>query len=591
MFFGSFAFREGLSTNRGGNLVTKKKLLVVLLMMVLAMVLIVGCDRGGNDGSGAAPGRGTPGTADFNPMAPFYPPITVTSVRRTVATAVFEEGLSWEDNVWSRAFEEELGIIVDYIWLEDAAGYVARLNLQIASGDIPDLMWVYDTQIATMQRGNMLMDLTDVFETYATHNLRNELLYQQDGMNLAGARNADGRLMKLPSVLLGPADFATTLWIRYDWLQNVGLGVPTTIDEFMEVARAFTHDDPTGTGQQTFAMGVAGIGNLLTDWGGLHTFFEMFGVQPGWWFSGMLFYEELPNGDIVYSGSLPGMTEALTHLQRMFADGQIPPDFPTVDAGGRLIEDMITSTIGIFGGAPWVGGWPIGTNVLPENPGSDWVAIPPPSATGQPHRYRVYQPASSWNAVSARMQHPEAIIMMANFFVDIQHGYDGRHPRWPDFNPIPGVRNDGRGGVVSPMRVSPPRMAEINYRAINNALATGNTDGLTGMQYNQVASALTWMNELNPMGWNSFWANSGQPNTINHTIFDRMVHYGQNHNAHMGILTDLMDERFAIFRSEAERIVTEIIMGTAPVSAWDDFMVEWDRLGNQEVIAEILSLR
>ena len=567
-----------------------KKVLVILLMLLLATVLVVGCNRD-SGGDGVAPGRGTPGTAEFNPMAPFDPPITVTSVRRTTATAVFEEGLSWEDNVWSRAFEEELGIIVEYIWMEDAAGYISRLNLQIASGDIPDLMWLYDTQVAMMQRGNMLMDLTDVFETFATENLRRELLYEEDGLYLAAAFNSDGRLMKLPSTLAGVADFATTLWIRYDWLQNLGLGVPTTIDEFMEVARAFTHDDPTGTGQQTFAMGVAGADNLLTDWGGLHTFFEMFGVQPGWWFSGQLFYEELPNGEIVFSGSLPGMTEALTHLQRMFADGQIPPDFPTITAGGRLIEDLVTSTVGIFGGAPWVGGWPLGSNVLPENPEADWVAIPPPSATGEPHRFRVYQPASTWNVVSANMQHPEAIIMMANFFVDIQHGYEGQHPRWADFNAIPGVRNDGRGGVVSPMRVSPPRMAEINYRNINYALTTGNTDGLTGAQYSQFVNAQLWLNEGNPLGWNPFWANSGLPNTINHTIFDRMVHYGQNRNAHMGLMTDLMDEKFGIFRTEALRIVTEIIMGQAPVSAWDDFMVRWDELGNQEVIAEIISLR
>ena len=568
----------------------RKMIMAVLVMVLLAALVLTGCNRdGGGGGDGAAPGRGTPGEAGFNPMAPFYPPITVTSVRRTTSNPVFLEGYCWENNVWSRAFEEELGIIVDYIWLEDASGYMARLNLQIASGDIPDFMWLYDTQIAMMQRGGMLMDLTDVWNNFATHNLRNEFLYQQDGLYLAGAFIND-RLMMLPSIVQGVPDWATTLWIRYDWLRNLGLGVPTTIDEFMEVARAFTHDDPTGTGQQTFAMGIAGRDNLLTDWGGLHTFFEMFGVQPGWWFSDQLFYEYI-NGEVVWSGSLPGMTEALTELQRMFADGQIPPDFPTIGAGDRLIEDLVNSTVGIFGGASWVAGWPLGM-LKAENPEADWVAIPPPSRTGAPHPIRVYQPAAVWYAVSANMQHPEAIMMMANFFTDIWFGYDGRNPRRPDFMPRPGERNDGTGAVVSPMRIGSPRLAEVDFRAVNNALATGNSDGLTAAQLTTFNNAQRYLNYRDPNpGWPAFWANSGQPNTINHTLFDVMAHFPRNFNAHMGIVTDLMADRFGIYRSMALPLVTQIITGEQPVSAWEDFLVQWDQLGNQDVIAEIVSLR
>src|SRR5690625_5784613 len=37
--------------------------------------------------------------------------------------------------------------------------------------------------------------------------------------------------------------------VRQDWLDNLGLDEPHTLEELAEVARAFTHDDPDGDGQ------------------------------------------------------------------------------------------------------------------------------------------------------------------------------------------------------------------------------------------------------------------------------------------------------------------------------------------------------
>ena len=46
------------------------------------------------------------------------------------------------------------------------------------------------------------------------------------------------------------------LLIRKDWLDNLGLEVPTTIDELLEVARAFTFNDPDGNGRNdTYGYG------------------------------------------------------------------------------------------------------------------------------------------------------------------------------------------------------------------------------------------------------------------------------------------------------------------------------------------------
>src|SRR5205085_1615698 len=40
-----------------------------------------------------------------------------------------------------------------------------------------------------------------------------------------------------------------SLVVRQDWLDKLGLKAPTTLDEFYDVAKAFTEKDPDGNGK------------------------------------------------------------------------------------------------------------------------------------------------------------------------------------------------------------------------------------------------------------------------------------------------------------------------------------------------------
>ena len=48
----------------------------------------------------------------------------------------------------------------------------------------------------------------------------------------------DGQILGVPSMLDVPSSHVT--FVRQDWLDNLGLEMPTTLDEFTEVLRAFT---------------------------------------------------------------------------------------------------------------------------------------------------------------------------------------------------------------------------------------------------------------------------------------------------------------------------------------------------------------
>lgn len=111
------------------------------------------------------------------------------------------------------------------------------------------------------------------------------------------------------------------IFIRTDWLENLGLEMPTTWEEFYNVAHAFTHDDPDGNGvNDTFGLTGDGMGTL-------RYFFSSTGVSNIYWnrdADGNWFFGPMDDRNI----------EILEWLRKMYEDGSIDPDF-----GGIKWED------------------------------------------------------------------------------------------------------------------------------------------------------------------------------------------------------------------------------------------------------------
>ena len=65
--------------------------------------------------------------------------VTVTSVKNLGGgTMEFPEGDSIDDNVWTRKFLEDLNIQVKYLWSTSEQQYGQKVNVAIASNDLPD---------------------------------------------------------------------------------------------------------------------------------------------------------------------------------------------------------------------------------------------------------------------------------------------------------------------------------------------------------------------------------------------------------------------------------------------------------------------
>lgn len=117
-----------------------------------------------------------------------------------------------------------------------------------AGDNLPDLFMVSKNALENLAAQGVVADVTDWFDLMPNRTAR----YYNDAAKQASTIN--GRVMGFAQE--GDMTGIEGLAIRKDWLDNLGLEVPTTLDEFTDMLRAFTLNDPDGNGRNdTYGFG------------------------------------------------------------------------------------------------------------------------------------------------------------------------------------------------------------------------------------------------------------------------------------------------------------------------------------------------
>jgi len=151
-----------------------------------------------------------------------------------------------------------------------------KLNLLLAAGDQIDIFGaISDWRV--YQTAGALQPLNDLLEKYGK-NTKTSWLWPDAWRTMS---TSDGTIWALPGT---PPLNPYILYLRKDWTDKLGLKMPTNIDEYEAVLKAFKEKDPAGNGAtiplasgqrgqfylgKIFSGGFTGVGygNLgLTDW-------------------------------------------------------------------------------------------------------------------------------------------------------------------------------------------------------------------------------------------------------------------------------------------------------------------------------------
>ncbi|MFR6473371.1 MAG: extracellular solute-binding protein, partial [Turicibacter sanguinis] len=144
--------------------------------------------------------------------------------------------------------EEQSNIEIKWNNIPDA-DYSTKKNLMLASEDLPDAFWnsgFSDYDLIKYGAEGLIIPLNDLIEEYMP-NLWAEM--EKDPTIKSKLTAPDGNIYSLPTIEemgLSRSPFFTS--INTQWLENLGLEMPTTPEEFKEVLIAFRDQDANGNG-------------------------------------------------------------------------------------------------------------------------------------------------------------------------------------------------------------------------------------------------------------------------------------------------------------------------------------------------------
>ncbi|OMF37675.1 hypothetical protein BK133_03795 [Paenibacillus sp. FSL H8-0548] len=541
-----------------------------VIMVLLAVSLVVSaCGNGNNtNNEGSTESKGNNTGTNQNGSGEQAGLIEVHAATHSEQNWRFPEGDSFEDNAWTRGYEKELGIKLVYDWTTASGNYFNKMNISIASSDLPDIFVVNGAQLMRLAEAGQLADLTEVYGEYATP-FTKELTEGDGGLGL-GAATYEGKLIGLPK-LSSTIYSLPMVWLRTDWMDKLGLPEPKSMQDIIAISEAFANEDPDGNGKaDTFGLPLNK--DLYGGIASLNGFFNSFHAYPQTWI-------EDSTGKTVYGSTLPEMRTALEELKKMYEKGLIDPEFGVKDTD-KVIDDFVNNKFGMVFGHNWV---PLNfIDMKKKNPEADWKAYPLLSVDDQTALGSVGFPASEFTVVRKGFKNPEAVVKMLNFYQEKRYGATKDEAV---YNP-----NDANGDqthVYTSAFVMSDKANNVTISDLKNlAEAVTKEDKSILTDYiPEYSKMVEFKNNNDLSGWAS--TRQGGPEDSGFSILIKSYDSNAYVSTKFGGQTDTMSSKWSTLDKLEKETFTKIILGFADISAFDEYVNKWNALGGEQITKEI----
>ncbi|MCP3794029.1 extracellular solute-binding protein [Paenibacillus sp. CH40] len=506
-------------------------------------------------------------TATADPLGKYEHPVSIRLGYVVDPTgADLSGGETLEKNMWKTMIKQNLNIDVQVLWQVSKENLGQKIDLAIASNDLPDAMIVNQVQLNEMIKAGEIEDLTEAYNSSVSPEIK-KIIDSTNGLAMEQV-TFDGKMMAVPSVT---AEDFSMLWIRQDWLDRLGLKPPKTVDDLEAIAKAFVENDPDGNSKRD-TIGLASSTGLYNDFNNsafafdLTPIFAAYGSFPGYWLS--------KDGKPVYGSVLPETKDALVKLREMYAKGLLDPE---MGIRKEAEETVINGQAGMFFQGFYAGYWPL-PSAWQNEPKANWQAYALPLDANGAYHVKVDNPSSSFLVVRKGYAHPEAIIKINNLYLRDEFKYGTRFMLSRNFfAPADEARYESKAAQDILMGTKTPAdfKGKSEYKLLENLVSTIKQTKLK--PYDQ--HGISYWNKHSDSFMRSYSLLVGGRN-----FFDQNIHKVRSLTY---IRTPTMEKAWGELSKLEHDTFLKIILGAEPIDSFDQFVEEWKEQGGDQVTVEV----
>lgn len=552
------------------------KLKTGMLLILSAVLFLTGCTSGEKKSQDTDTRTKTAQRqkawkkAETSPWGKYPETVTYTlGQMKGTGNSNLPEGETYENNAYTRYLKKILNVQNKNIFMESEEGYDEALNILVKDRNLPDIFLVSDREmLEELVENDLIEDLTDVYKSCASDRIRE--MYESYGDELLESGTFDGKLLALPETAIdhGPQ----LLWLRRDWIEQLGLTEPETLEDAFSVIQAFQENRMGAEGDEEPVGLVCDpdlVGTVSTSYS-MDAIFENFEAYPEQWIRNS-------EGEIVYGSLTEETKNALSCLHDLYSRGILDPDF-ALRAQNNIRDLVVKGKCGAFFGLWWTPNNPL-MDEYRQNKDADWQ--PYYLTSGARRRVEVYSTFRDNKYVVVRKgyEHPEIVMKVLSVLFDYSR-YE--------------ADDTEEMNAYFALNVDPtarPLMINVDYNEATYMVTRHIREALYGSRMREELSAIeaSYFDACKKyLGTDSpsveEWAAYKSRITAVGLLVDASYHPPER--KYMG---DGDSEIPQTLQQLEKKAFIQIIMGKKPLSYFDTFVKEWYRKGGEALTESVCS--
>lgn len=315
---------------------------------------------------------------------------------------------SVEENRWTKWINEQCGVDVTFVPIIRNQA-TQKINSMLAAGNAPDIFSDYSADyVGQLVQQGAIMPLDEAIEKYSVDYKK----YLEENPKLKMYTTYDGNIYAITNQRPDDAIVNHSVWIRQDWLDKLGLEMPKTDAELIEVMKQFRDKDPNGNGQKD-EVPMSMIWSQLIE--------AMYECTEVWYVNEK---DEMEFGQLT-----DRYVEALRFMKTCYDEGLLSREFATDKDNTMQNQLWTTDRAGVY-----MRSWSPASNrdLMINNPNAKPVILPPVETKFGVGGYYKETDAQLYNMFNASTKNVEAGMKFIDWMITdgwekLYYGDEGVH--------------------------------------------------------------------------------------------------------------------------------------------------------------------